>query len=178
MAKCNCTGTTCGCKIIGSASVNIYGTGTAQDPYKVEVEKLPLDGLLNVRDSNSIDFTLTGNGTVLEPFALTAVIKESAIAAMINSPSSLVRASVIALIQEYAEPIDPEDPEDPTDPDPEEPAPPEWTLTADTGTPGLYTFTGFTEQPVGSGLYIAEHLYEDVNNPGLYLNPEDLIVMD
>lgn len=38
MARCNCSGQTCGCRIIAGAGVTIEGSGTARDPWVVSAD--------------------------------------------------------------------------------------------------------------------------------------------
>jgi len=72
MAKCNCSGSTCGCKVQGLGSVSVSGTGTAQDPYVVTLNGLNISSAIQFDDSATIDFTVLGSGTNLDPYVVSA----------------------------------------------------------------------------------------------------------
>lgn len=78
IAKCGCAGTTCACRITGSGSVLITGTGTAQDPYVASLGSLTIATLLTISDSTSINLTLLGSGTALDPYVLSGVVTPGA----------------------------------------------------------------------------------------------------
>jgi urease alpha subunit len=80
MAKCGCSGSTCGCKIQGSGGVTVTGIGTATDPYVLTLGAVDIGAMLVVNDSTSIDFTMTGDGTALDPLVLTGVVNPGATA--------------------------------------------------------------------------------------------------
>jgi DNA-binding transcriptional regulator LsrR (DeoR family) len=75
MAKCGCAGTTCGCKLVGSSQVTVTGTGTAQDPYTVTLGALAIAANVHVDDTTSVDMTILGAGTTLDPLVISAVVK-------------------------------------------------------------------------------------------------------
>lgn len=74
MAKCGCAGTTCACKVTGSGGISVDGTGTTQDPYVVTLDDVAITGLLLADDTATINHTLTGSGTDLNPYVLSSVV--------------------------------------------------------------------------------------------------------
>lgn len=77
-AGCNCPGATCGCKVTGTSSVGVTGTGTAQDPYVISLGTLNIGSNFVVDDTPTVDLTLAGTGTALDPLVLSAAVKVGA----------------------------------------------------------------------------------------------------
>lgn len=73
MARCGCSGSTCGCKVVAGHGVVIRGSGSTISPYVVDAYPLSLE----VQDSTSIDLHKTGSGTPGDPYILSADITES-----------------------------------------------------------------------------------------------------
>lgn len=72
--NCGCAGSSCGCSIVsGSAAIHINGIGSAKDPFTISIDQLPISGALAVTDTSTVDLTLAGSGTVLDPYVLSAV---------------------------------------------------------------------------------------------------------
>lgn len=70
--NCGCAGSSCGCSIVsGDVNVVVEGVGSAKNPYVIKLSRQPITGQFVVTDSSSIDFTLTGSGTVADPYNLT-----------------------------------------------------------------------------------------------------------
>lgn len=68
MAKCGCAGGTCSCAITAGTNVSVTGTGSTTNPYVVS----STGTALTVQDSSTIDLTLTGEGTAVNPLLLRA----------------------------------------------------------------------------------------------------------
>lgn len=73
MARCGCSGTTCGCLIIAGPGITVSGGGTKVDPYIVTASSEDIGGLLTVDDTVSMNFSLLGSGTTGDPYVLSAV---------------------------------------------------------------------------------------------------------
>jgi hypothetical protein len=68
MARCGCSDSNiCSCVIRGGGAVDVTGTGTFTNPYVVSVGS----GIV-VTDTGTIDLSLSGEGSVTEPWNLTA----------------------------------------------------------------------------------------------------------
>lgn len=78
IAKCGCSGTTCACKVQGTGSIAVTGTGTAQDPFIVSLGALNTNGTITVADTATIDFTILGTGTVGDPKVISGSVKVGA----------------------------------------------------------------------------------------------------
>lgn len=68
MARCGNCGGSCGCQVIAGQSAIVRGTGSATDPYRVDL--IPL--ALVVQNSGTVELELTGSGTEEDPFVITA----------------------------------------------------------------------------------------------------------
>jgi len=68
MAKCGCAGQGGSVVFEDTPSVDITGTGTASNPYRINVKQLHV----GVVDSSTIDLTLTGTGSETNPFTIKA----------------------------------------------------------------------------------------------------------
>jgi hypothetical protein len=74
VARCGCAGGTCQCLVQEGAGISVSGSGSAGNPYVVAVESGGGDigGLLTVQDSATMDLALTGSGTTVTPYVLSA----------------------------------------------------------------------------------------------------------
>lgn len=72
MARCGCSGGSCGCSIIAGSGIEVNGIGTASNPFVVELDaaSASIAGQIVVADTNTIDMKLTGAGTTLNPFVI------------------------------------------------------------------------------------------------------------
>lgn len=77
MPACGCAGSTCSCLVMPGAGIRISGTGTAANPYVIEAAASTISGLLKVTDTPTLDLSLTGVGSVTEPFNLSGVARAS-----------------------------------------------------------------------------------------------------
>lgn len=68
MAKCGCAGQTCSCVITAGRNVQVTGTGSSSNPFVVSATGTALE----VADTDTIDLSLTGEGTAVSPLVLTA----------------------------------------------------------------------------------------------------------
>lgn len=68
---CGCGGATCACLIEAGSGISVSGIGTASDPYYINAELAVLDQVLSIQDSTSINFTVTGSGTIADPMVVT-----------------------------------------------------------------------------------------------------------
>jgi hypothetical protein len=69
MAICNDAG--CSCVIKGSGGVTVTGSGSAQNPLVISVDNALFDSF-SVRDTSTVNLTLTGLGTPENRFVLSA----------------------------------------------------------------------------------------------------------
>lgn len=67
MARCNCSGGSCSCVIVGSGSISVDGAGSEVNPYVVSG-----GGVITANDTPTVDMTLSGDGTALNPYVLEA----------------------------------------------------------------------------------------------------------
>lgn len=67
MGRCGCEGTTCGCKVVGDGGINVTGSGTAANPYRVSGSM----GLQAI-DTESINMLLLGTGSQSDPWRISA----------------------------------------------------------------------------------------------------------
>lgn len=68
MARCGCASNVCSCTINAGLGSTVSGSGTPTDPYVISTTPT----VLTVRDTASVDLTLTGNGTAQAPYLLAA----------------------------------------------------------------------------------------------------------
>lgn len=106
MARC-CSGSSCGCRVTGTGGVSVTGTGTKTDPYVVGLGALSVGGLLVVDDTTSVDLTLGGSGTALNPYVLSAAVKVGATVASdpTNGGSTAIDALTRTQVLSHAAPI-------------------------------------------------------------------------
>ena len=69
-SKCGCAGNSCSCKVIAGENAKVRGTGAQNNP--IIIDALPMS--LSVQDTTTVDLTLTGSGSVSNPWELTAVV--------------------------------------------------------------------------------------------------------
>jgi hypothetical protein len=72
MAKGCCDQTTCSCLIVGGDGIAVSGSGTLTNPYVITADLPDFAQSLTVRDTTSVNLTLTGSGQVEDPFVLQA----------------------------------------------------------------------------------------------------------
>lgn len=65
--NCNCSGSTCGCKVMAGPGISIQGIGTAADPYVVVNTGASLADALTVADTTTLNLTIQGSGTNVDP---------------------------------------------------------------------------------------------------------------
>lgn len=68
MARCGCSGSSCGCKIVAGKNSSVRGSGTLNNPYAVDA--LPLSFTAEV--STTVDLTVTGDGSAGSPWHFVA----------------------------------------------------------------------------------------------------------
>lgn len=91
--NCNCSGASCGCLVQGGTGVVVSGIGTKANPYVIEIGSQPITGKLSVDDTTSVNLTLLGNGTQLDPYRLSAVVTGTPIRGT-GSPEGVVAAAI------------------------------------------------------------------------------------
>jgi|SRR6478735_7338597 len=64
---------TCSCLVRGGAGILVSGGGTQQNPYIIAMDNPGLSDSLQINDTDSINLTLLGAGTPLDPFILSGV---------------------------------------------------------------------------------------------------------
>lgn len=76
MARCNCSGSTCSCKIVGGYKTTVTGTGTAADPYVVarDTTNDTIQQQISFVDTTTVDFTVVGGGTTVDPLIVRAAV--------------------------------------------------------------------------------------------------------
>lgn len=82
MARCNCAGNSCNCMILAGTGVVITGNGTAASPYQISVGGVDIAGRLTVNSSQSIVMSLTGQGSVADPYVVSAAVSPAQTAAL------------------------------------------------------------------------------------------------
>lgn len=70
MARCGCSGSTCGCRVTAGHGVEVRGAGSIDNPYVIDAYPLSI----TVQDSSSIDLTLTGTGTPSDPYVISGEV--------------------------------------------------------------------------------------------------------
>lgn len=68
MAKCGCSGQACSCAIVAGSNIEITGTGSATNPFRISSRPLNVQ----VADTATINMHLTGDGSVTNPFTVSA----------------------------------------------------------------------------------------------------------
>lgn len=74
MARCGCSGS-CSCLIEAGEGVVIEGIGSVENPYVITSEATEMVDRIKFNDTSSVDFTVTGLGTVATPLNVSAVAK-------------------------------------------------------------------------------------------------------
>lgn len=74
MRNCGCAGQTCGCLVTGGEGIEVTGSGTASNPFVVVNTASDLASSFEVNDTTTLDLTLAGGGTALDPFILSGVV--------------------------------------------------------------------------------------------------------
>lgn len=72
--NCNCAGSTCGCKIIAGTGISILGIGTAAEPFQIVNTGAQLASALAVTDTSTLNLTLAGSGTNVDPSVISGVV--------------------------------------------------------------------------------------------------------
>lgn len=70
MARCGCSSSTCNCQIIDGDNTEVAGNGTSDSPYQINVTVN--DVVITVGDTPTIDMSIVGTGTPVNPFLITA----------------------------------------------------------------------------------------------------------
>jgi hypothetical protein len=68
----NCGDQSCNCLVRVGEGLSIEGAGTATDPYMIRMTG-DLEGNLQVYDTATVNLTLLGRGTLIDPYVLSAV---------------------------------------------------------------------------------------------------------
>jgi hypothetical protein len=71
--NCNCSGSTCGCSVIAGAGIQVDGIGTAASPFVIKNLSALLSSQFGVDDTVTVTMILLGEGTVSDPYVLSAV---------------------------------------------------------------------------------------------------------
>jgi hypothetical protein len=69
----DCGGGACSCLIQGGDGIIVSGAGTRQNPYLVRMDNPGLSESLRVQDTETVNLTLLGQGTPVDPFILSAL---------------------------------------------------------------------------------------------------------
>ena len=73
--NCGCGNNTCGCSVVAGEGIDVSGTGTSADPYRVTAELGSLADVISFQDTTTIDFTVLGSGTPSDPYIVSAIVK-------------------------------------------------------------------------------------------------------
>ena len=71
MPRCGC-GATCSCLIVAGEGVQVDGIGTIENPYEISSDASELLERIEFVDTPSVDFTVTGIGTLITPMSVQA----------------------------------------------------------------------------------------------------------
>ncbi len=72
MGRCSCGGgATCSCVVQGEGNIRVEGAGTSASPYVI-TSTGDYSANFTVQDTDTVDLSLTGDGSVNEPFQLRA----------------------------------------------------------------------------------------------------------
>lgn len=74
LARCDCAGSRCNCVVEAGDGIQVTGSGDAANPYTISGVPQPIEGLLTVQDTGSLDLNLVGQGTQNEPFVLSGQV--------------------------------------------------------------------------------------------------------
>lgn len=95
MPSCGCAGASCGCLIEGGAGVLVSGVGSATNPYVITGQSTGIPGLIKVTDTASLDLTLGGSGSSVDPFVLSGTARQSLTGLSdVNDPGGPVNGEV------------------------------------------------------------------------------------
>lgn len=71
---CGCSGSSCGCKVEAGTGIAVTGVGSSSAPYVITNTAGTLAESFGVTDTPSLNLTLAGAGTPLNPFNLSGVV--------------------------------------------------------------------------------------------------------
>lgn len=71
---CGCAGQSCGCSIVNGAGISVTGVGSASNPFIVSIDNaaFSIGSQVKVGDTTTIDMSITGDGTPLDPLLIQA----------------------------------------------------------------------------------------------------------
>lgn len=72
--NCNCAGQTCGCLVRAGAGIEVTGIGTADNPFIIRNIASDLATSLKVSNTTTLQLTMAGAGTNLDPFILQGAV--------------------------------------------------------------------------------------------------------
>lgn len=71
--NCGCASASCTCLLVSSdGSIEINGAGSTANPYDLSAANISLENRFQIQDTQTVDLTLTGNGSAASPFVLSA----------------------------------------------------------------------------------------------------------
>jgi len=71
MARCRCSNETCVCVVEEGEGISVTGTGSPSSPWVISTDRV-ITGTLAVADTNTVDMMLQGQGTLAEPYVISA----------------------------------------------------------------------------------------------------------
>lgn len=71
MARCNCSGSTCSCKLQEGNGIAISGSGSTTDPYVIDATG-NIEGTVRFISTPTVEFNVTGQGSSASPFQVQA----------------------------------------------------------------------------------------------------------
>lgn len=75
-SKCGCAGNSCSCKVIAGRGARVRGTGAQNNP--IVIDALPMS--LAEQDSTTVNITITGTGSVADPWKIRADVSATLMA--------------------------------------------------------------------------------------------------
>lgn len=70
MARCSCGGSTCSCRVVAGAGVEVSGNGSSATPYVIDATG-DISGALIAISSDTLQLATTGEGTEANPMQIT-----------------------------------------------------------------------------------------------------------
>lgn len=106
MGRCDCAKGRCQCGLVAGDGIEITGTGETSSPYTITALAQPLTGQVAVADTATLNLTLTGQGTVGEPYTLSGEVlgapppSDAAVAGLVTDPGSDTHDAVQGVVDD------------------------------------------------------------------------------
>lgn len=74
MARCGCSGSSCGCLLVAGEGISVTGVGSAGNPFVITADALvDISDYIQSANTATVTMSLLGAGTTLDPFIVSAV---------------------------------------------------------------------------------------------------------